>query len=364
MALLARQVVASEKWRRELTKEAGRALRRTGHGVGSLHKQPQGPKWLPYLIDPLESIAMSIEVPKIKLNNGVEIPAVGLGTWQSKAGEVEKAVEYALKEVGYRHLDCAWAYGNEKEVGDGIRASGVPRSEVFITSKLWGTWHNRVEECLDQTLTNLGTDYIDLPLNPKGNHPVFPTLPSGKRDVYHEWDLKDTWKQMEELVKKGKVKSIGVSNFSEAKLELILPTATIIPAVNQLEIHVYNPQHKLLKYLKDKGIAVEAYSPLGSTNSPLFTDDVVVSIASKHSIQPSDVLLGYLLAKDIIILPKSVTPARIAANFGPAVTAAKKLDTADIEQLDGLAAAGKQKRFITPPWPVDLGFDNWPPLPA
>ncbi|PPQ88788.1 hypothetical protein CVT25_010474 [Psilocybe cyanescens] len=306
---------------------------------------------------------MSVGGPKIKLNNGVEIPAVGLGedtdeniivgTWQSKAGEVEKAVEYALKEVGYRHLDCAWAYGNEKEVGEGLRASGVPRSEVFITSKLWGTWHDRVEECLDQTLANLGTDYLDLylvhwpiPLNPKGNHPLFPTLPSGKRDVYHEWDLKDTWKQMEDVLKKGKVKSIGVSNFSEAKLELILPTATIIPAVNQarehLELHVYNPQHKLLKYLKDKGIAVEAYSPLGSTNSPLFTDDVV----------------------GIIVLPKSVTPARIAANFTPAITAAEKLDAADLDKLDGLAAAGKQKRFITPPWPVDLGFENWPPLPA
>ncbi|PPQ74919.1 hypothetical protein CVT26_011355 [Gymnopilus dilepis] len=314
---------------------------------------------------------MSVGGPKFKLNNGAEIPAIGLGTWQSKPGEVANAVSYALKEVGYRHIDCAWAYGNEKEVGEGIRASGVPRSEVFITSKLWGTYHNRVEECLDQTLANLGTDYLDLylvhwpvPLNPNGNHPVFPTLPNGKRDVYHEWKLTDTWKQMEEMVKKGKVKSIGVSNFSEAKLEEILPSAEIIPVVDQLELHVYNPQHKLISYLKSKGIVPQAYSPLGSTGSPLLTDEVATSIAEKHSLQTADVLLGYLVAKGIVALPKSVTPARIASNFTGAIAAAEKLDAADLEKLDGLAAAGKQKRFITPPWPVDLGFENWPPLPA
>lgn len=312
---------------------------------------------------------MTSSIPTFKLNNGQEIPAVGLGTWQSKTGEVAAAVAYAIKEVGYRHIDCAWAYANEKEVGEGIRASGVPRSEIFITSKLWGTWHDRVEECLDQTLTNLGTDYLDLylvhwpvPLNPKGNHPVFPTLPNGKRDVWAEWPLSKTWQQMESVLKKGKVKSIGVSNFSEAKLEEILPTAEVIPAVNQLELHVYNPQHKLLEYLKSKGIVAQAYSPLGSTNSPLLTDEEVNKIAEKHALQPADVLLGYLLAKGIVVLPKSVTPARISSNYTGANTAARVLDNADLKTLDELAASGKQKRFITPPWPVDLGFANWPAL--
>lgn len=311
-----------------------------------------------------------MSAPKIKLNNGLEIPAIGLGTWQSKPGEVASAVEYAIKEVGYRHIDCAWAYGNEKEVGEGIRASGVPRSDIFITSKLWGTYHTRVEECLDETLANLGTDYLDLylihwpvPLNPKGNHPVFPTLPDGKRDVAGEWDLKDTWKQMEAVLKKGKVRSIGVSNFSEVKLEEILPTAEIIPAVNQLELHVYNPQHKLISYLKSKGIVPQAYSPLGSTNSPLLTDESVVQVATRHALQPADVLLGYLLAKGIVVLPKSVTPARVASNYTGTIAALEKLDASDIKTLDGLAAGGKQKRFITPPWPVDLGFENWPKLP-
>ncbi|KAK2461120.1 hypothetical protein APHAL10511_006647 [Amanita phalloides] len=302
----------------------------------------------------------------IKLNSGYEIPVIGLGTWQSK-DSVTQAVAFAIKDAGYRHIDCAWAYGNEKLVGEGIRLSGVPRSELFITSKLWSTWHSRVEACLDQTLENLGTDVLDLylvhwpvPLNPNGNHPTFPTLPDGKRDVDHSWDIRETWKQMEALVKKGKVRSIGISNFSQTKIEYLLTTAEIVPAVNQLELHVYNPQHKLRAYLKSKNIISQAYSPLGSSNAPLLSDDDVCEIATKRGLQPAEVLLGYLLAKDIVILPKSVRTTRIAANFTGALVGADKLTKSDIERLDGLADGGKQKRFIMPPWPIDLGFDNWP----
>ncbi|KAF9262363.1 Aldo/keto reductase [Marasmius fiardii PR-910] len=307
-----------------------------------------------------------MSVPKIKLNSGLEIPAVGLGTWQSKPEEVVAAVSHALKE-GYRHIDCAWGYGNEKDVGEGIRQSGVPRSEIFITSKVWGTYHSRVEKCLDETLTNLGVDYLDLylvhwpvPLNPNGNHPVFPLLPDGKRDVDHNWKLSQTWEQMEAVLEKGKVKAIGVSNFSVKKLEEILPTAKVIPAVDQLEIHAYNPQHELLAYLRSVGITPQAYSPLGSSESPLLKDEVIQGIAQKLSLQTPDVLLGWLVAKDIVALPKSVTPERITSNLKGAVSAATKLSKDDIETIDGLAASGKQRRLIMPPWPVDLGFDNWP----
>lgn len=301
----------------------------------------------------------------LKLNNGESIPAIGLGTWQSKPNEVARAVEVALKK-GYRHIDCAWAYGNEKEVGEGLRASGVPRSEVFITSKLWGTYHRRVEDCLDETLARLGTDYLDLylihwpvPMNPNGNHPVFPTRPDGTRDRDESWDIRDTWKGMEEVLKKGKVKSIGISNFSEMMVEKILTTANVIPAVNQLELHLYNPQHKLVTYLKSKGILPEAYSPLGSTNSPLLHDEVAAEIAKRHELKTSDVLLGYLLRKDIVILSKSVNPARIEANLIGALEAYKRLTTEDMAVLDDVAANGKQKRFSMPPWGVDLGFENW-----
>jgi glycerol 2-dehydrogenase (NADP+) len=305
--------------------------------------------------------------PTIKLNNGREIPALGLGTWQSPEADVVEAVRYALKEAGYRHIDCAWAYGNESAVGKGIVQSGVPRSEIFITSKVWGTHHNRVEECVNETLANLGTDYIDLylihwpvALNPNGNHRLIPTLPDGTRDVVRDWKLTDTWKQMEELVKKGKVRSIGVSNTSQKNLEIILSEATIVPAVNQLELHIYNPQHSLLAYMRSKGIHAQAYSPLGSTGSPILKDETVAEIADKRGVGAAGVALGYLLKKDIIVLAKSVTPARIKSNFIDTLDAAQKLQKEDVEKLDGLAAAGKQKRFITPPWPVELGFENWP----
>ncbi|KAG5644190.1 hypothetical protein DXG03_008853, partial [Asterophora parasitica] len=288
-------------------------------------------------------------VPQIKLNNGIKIPAIGLGTWQLKPEEVTNAVSYALKEAGYRHIDCAWVYGNEKGVGAGIRDSGVPRSEIFITSKLWGTWYSRVEESLDQTLADLGTDYLDLylvhwpvPLKPSDNLPIFP-LPDGARDVDHAWKLSDTWKQLEAVVKKGKVKAIGVSNFSVARLEELLLTAEIVPAVNQLELHLYNPEHDLIAYLKSKGIVPQAYSPLGSTNSPILTDEKVVEIANKHSVNASDVLVGYLVAKGFVVLPKSVTPSRIALNISGPLVAAQKLTEEDIAELDGLAASGKQK---------------------
>ncbi|KAF7974020.1 hypothetical protein HWV62_13533 [Athelia sp. TMB] len=320
---------------------------------------------------------------KFDLNSGTDIPAIGLGTWQSKPNEVAKAVEYAIKEAGYRHIDCAWAYANEDEVSclpssrlsafDVNPCTGRTRSQGIwssslrsITSKLWSTYHDRVEECLDQTLSRIGTDYLDLylihwpvRLIPDGDK-FIPLREDGTRNVDTNWNMSDTWKSMEAMVKKGKVKAIGVSNFSEKVLEEILPTAEIIPAVNQLELHLYNPQLKLLAYLKSKGITAEAYSPLGSTNSPLLTDETAAAIAKKYDLQTSDILLGYLLAKDIVILPKSVTPARIASNYSGAATAAKKLTKEDVQTLDGVAAGGKQKRLIMPAWGVDLGFENWP----
>ncbi|PFH45297.1 hypothetical protein AMATHDRAFT_161044, partial [Amanita thiersii Skay4041] len=158
----------------------------------------------------------------------------------------------------------------------------------------------------------------------------------------------------------GKVKTIGVSNCSQTKLEHLLETAEIVPAVNQLELHIYNPQHKLLAYMKSKGIVPQAYSPLGSTGSPLLKDETANEIAVKRGLKPADVVLGYLLAKHMVVLVKSVTSARIAANLGGTIEGASKLDKADLEQLDKLAANGKQKRFVTPPWPVELGFEDWP----
>ncbi|KAG8699714.1 hypothetical protein FRC09_006444 [Ceratobasidium sp. 395] len=299
-------------------------------------------------------------VPLVKLNNGVEIPAIGLGTWQSKPEEVTNAVAHALKN-GYKHVDCAFAYGNEAQVGEGIKKSGVPRSEIFITSKVWSTYHRRVEESLNLTLKALGTDYLDLllmhwpvPLNQNGNHPLFPTLPDGVRDVDKEWTIAQTWAQLEALLAAGKVRAIGVSNCSELKLNEILPTAKVIPAVNQLELHPYNPQLKLAKFCESKGIKLQAYSPLGSTGSPMLKDEVILEIAKKHNATAPAVLIGYHVSKGHIVLPKSVTPERIEANLKAA-----PLDASDLEKLDSLAASGKQQRFIKPAWPIVLGFEDW-----
>lgn len=214
-------------------------------------------------------------------------------------------------------------------------------------------------------------------LNPNGNHPSFPTLPDGKRDVVHSWPLSRTWAQMEAVLAKGKVRAIGVSNCSEKILEQdLLPHAKVVPAVNQIELHLYNPQLSLLKYLKSKGIVAQAYSPLGSTNSPLLSDEAASKIAEERGVKVSDVLLGYLctslfipalvavtdgesyliVAKDVVILPKSVNPARIDANLNGAVAAYKALTKEDVEKLDAVAASGKQKRLIMPPWGARLSF--------
>ena len=240
-----------------------------------------------------------------KLNTGASIPSVGLGTWQSAPGEVAAAVEHALKS-GYRHIDAAFIYQNENEVGEGLRkafASGeIKREDVFVTSKLWCTFHQTglPEKCLDQTLKNLGLDYIDLwlmhwpvPMNPNGNHPFFPKHDDGSRDLDTKWSYVDTWKGMEAVQKSGKVKAIGVSNFSVPYLEKLLSEATIVPAANQIENHPYLPQQEIVDFCKEKGILVQAYSPLGSTGSPLFQEEGVQEVAKKHNVGPGTVLISY-----------------------------------------------------------------------
>ncbi|KAK5181873.1 H/ACA snoRNP pseudouridylase subunit, partial [Cryomyces antarcticus] len=169
------------------------------------------------------------------LNTGAKIPALGLGTWQSEPGQVKKAISHALS-VGYKHIDCAYVYGNEDEVGAGLAEgfqSGIKREDLFVTTKLWCTYHSRVEENLDLSLKSLGLDYVDLylmhwpvPMNPKGNHPNLPKHPDGSRDLDTSWSYIKTWKEMEKLVKTGKVKAIGVANFSVEYLEELLPDAT------------------------------------------------------------------------------------------------------------------------------------------
>ncbi|SMY19805.1 unnamed protein product [Zymoseptoria tritici ST99CH_1A5] len=296
------------------------------------------------------------------LNTGARIPAVGLGTWQSSPGEVKKAVAHALKS-GYKHIDCAFVYGNEAEVGEGLKEAfeaGIKREEIFITSKLWCSHHRKAEQGLDESLRRLGLDYVDLylmhwpvPMNPNGNDPLFPKLADGSRDLDTEWSHVKTWQEMEKLVKTGKTKAIGVSNYSVKFLEELLPQASIVPAANQIENHPYLPQEEIHQFCKEKGILIEAYSPLGSTGSPLFQKEGVQQIAKKHNVGAGTVLISYQVSKGHAVLPKSVTPSRIEENLKVV-----KLDASDMEALESIHKKEGLNRFVYPAFGVNLGFPD------
>jgi len=269
--------------------------------------------------------------------------------------------------VGYKHVDAAYCYGNEDEVGEGLKeayATGVKREDIFVTTKLWSTYHSRAEKGLDLSLKSLGLDYVDLflvhwpvAMNPEGNHDRFPKLPDGSRDLVLSWSHTQTWLAMEKLMATGKVKAIGVCNYSLQYLEELIPKATIIPAVNQIENHPSLPQQEIVDFCKSKGIHVTAYSPLGSTGSPMFTAPPIVEVAKKRGITPASVLLSYHLARGSSVLAKSVTPARIKANMDLV-----KLDHSDMVILDGYSAKltknQKLTRYVYPEFGVDFGFPD------
>ncbi|KAL4998047.1 NADP-dependent oxidoreductase domain-containing protein [Aspergillus recurvatus] len=312
---------------------------------------------------------MSLADTTYKLNTGAEIPALGLGTWQSAPGEVSAAVYHALK-VGYRHIDAAQCYGNEAEVGEGIKralSEGiVKRSEIFVTTKLWCTYHTRIQQALDLSLSKLGLEYVDLYLvhwplamNPNGNHELFPKLPDGSRDLVREHSHVTTWKGMEELIANNpdKVKAIGVSNYSRRYLEELLPQVKVVPAVNQIENHPALPQQEIVDLCKEKGILITAYSPLGSTGSPLFKAEAIVAVAERRGVTPASVLLSWHLARGSSVLAKSVTPSRIEEN-----RKLVKLEPEDVELIGKysaeLAATNGFQRYVYPPFGVDFGFPD------
>lgn len=290
----------------------------------------------------------------LKLNTGATIPALGLGTWQSNKGEVAHAVEYALTEAGIKHIDAAYVYQNEEEVGEGIAkaiASGkVKREDIFVTTKVFPTYHNRVEESLDKSLKLLKLDYVDLLLihwpigfNPNGNHELLPKTEDGKLDIDESFDVAKTWKQFEAVYKTGKTKAIGVSNFDVPVLKKLLETAEVVPAANQIENHPFLPQFELFEFAKSKGILIEAYSPLGSTGGPLLKQDAVLKIAEKHKANPANVLTSWHLLEGRVVLPKSVTPSRILSN-----TELVQLDAEDLKALDDIHKTEGTIRNIRP----------------
>lgn len=298
----------------------------------------------------------------LTLNTGAKIPVVGLGTWQAKPGEVAAAVETALK-AGYRHLDGAWAYDNETEVGQGIKNSGVSRSEIFLTTKLWGTFHRNPLENLNDSLSRLGVDYVDLwlmhwPVAMPSGQGKIPVNEDGSRKIDYDRKFTETWKDMEKILNdgSGKVRAIGVSNVSIPRLEELLAEASVVPAANQIELHPYLPQHDLVRFCQSKGITPQAYSPLGSTDSPLLQEPVITRIAQAHGVQPAQIIISWGAQRGVTVLPKSVTPSRIEAN-----AKLVQLSAEEMKEIDELSSQeGKKKRFIKPTWGgYDLKFDDW-----
>ncbi|KAK4150502.1 GCY protein [Chaetomidium leptoderma] len=289
------------------------------------------------------------------LNTGAKIPAVGFGTWQAPNDAVEQAVAEALAS-GYRHIDGASIYRNETGVGAGIRKSGVSREDIFITGKLWNTKHDPadVEAALDKTLADLGVDYLDLflmhwPVAFRGGDKWFPLREDGQFDVV-DTDPADTYRAMEKLLDTGKVRAIGVSNFTKQRLEDLLQKSTVVPAVNQVEAHPYLQQPDLFAFCQARGIQLAAYSPLGNnqTGEPRAVDDAVVQqLAQQTGIDGGQLLASWGIQRGTVVLPKSVTPSRIRSNLQ-----VRKLPA---QVFGKLTALERHKRFNTQTrWGVDI----------
>ena len=265
-----------------------------------------------------------------ELNNGVKIPVIGLGTWQTPDGEVaQKAVENAL-DLGYRLIDTAAAYGNEESIGRGIKVSGVNRHDLFVTTKLWNDHHGyqKTKAAIDESLTKLDLDYLDLYLIHWPN-------PAPVRDHWAELNA-ESWRAMEEAVQAGKIRAIGVSNFRRKHLAELLKTAKIRPAVNQIYLNPSDMEEDVTAYNKELGILSEAYSPLG--RGDLFTNETVVSVAQHYDKSPAQVLLRWSLQHGFVPLPKSVHRERLESNLQ---VFDFTISEEDMAKLDGLHGAGK-----------------------
>ncbi|KAI0065744.1 Aldo/keto reductase [Artomyces pyxidatus] len=264
----------------------------------------------------------------VTLNSGKTIPQIGLGTWLSQPNEVEHAVEWAI-EAGYRHIDCAIIYQNQHEVGAALKKvipSVVKREDLFITSKLWNSSHqpDQVERELDETLAQLGTDYLDLYLVhwPVAFPPGALFLPDESKPGYLKLDtetpLVDTWRAMIKLLDTGKVRSIGVSNHSVEHIKGIIAATGVKPAVNQVEAHPLLPQDALVEYCKAEGIHLTAYSPLGNNlvgKTKLVDYPEVAEVAKRLGATTAQVLVAYGVYRGYSVIPKSVQKERIIANF-------------------------------------------------
>jgi len=271
---------------------------------------------------------------RIELNDGTSIPQLGLGVWQVDPNITAKVVGWAI-ESGYRSIDTAEGYGNEEGVGEAIRAASVPRSELYITSKLRNGAHRRDDalRAFDDTMKKLGVEQLDLFL-------IHWPLPS--QDKYVE-----AWKTLIELKNAGRIKSIGVSNFNQDHLERIIGETGVTPAVNQIELHPAFQQRDKREFHRKHDIRIESWSPLG--RGRLLDDPTIAKIAGKHGKTVAQTIIRWHLQQGLIVIPKSVNKDRIAANFD---VQGFELDAEDIKAIDALDSAGGR----TGPDPATASF--------
>lgn len=255
----------------------------------------------------------------IKLNNGVDMPLLGFGVFQiTDEAECEQSVSTALK-TGYRLIDTAACYGNERAVGKAVKNSGIDRSEIFISSKVWiqDAGYEKTKKSFEKTLKNLQTDYLDLYLI---------HMPYG--------DYYGSWRAMEELYEEGKIKAIGVCNFEEDRLVDLIQNNKITPAVNQMETHPFHQQKKLREVMKKYDIKTMAWAPFAEGMNGIFTNEILKSIGDKYHKTPAQVILKWLNQQEIIAIPKSVHEDRIYENFAIKDFELDKDDMKQMEDMD------------------------------
>ena len=242
---------------------------------------------------------MATPVPNVTLNNGVEMPILGFGVYQVPPEDTERVVGEAL-EVGYRHIDTAAGYRNEKEVGWALRSSGIPRDELFVTTKLWiqAPGEGNARRALEKSLERLGLDHLDLYLI----HQPF-------GDVY------SFWRALEQANAEGLTRAIGVSNFYPDRLVDLAENNDITPAVNQIETHPYFQRQADQEVMRDRGVQIESWGPFAEGRNDLFTDPVLAEIGAAHDASVAQVVLRWLIQREVVVIPKSVRRERMAENF-------------------------------------------------
>ncbi len=287
----------------------------------------------------------------LEFSNNDKMPILGLGTWKSAKGEVYQVIRKAI-EIGYRHFDCAFIYGNENEIGqaisDAIKNNELARNDLWITSKLWNNRHKKdvIQSSIEISLTNLNLDYLDLylihwpvALKYEVNYPQ-----NGSEMVsLNEIPLSETWQEMISLKNKNLTKHIGVSNFSIKKINQITEDTGVLPAVLQLEMHPFLQQKQLLNFANEKGIFLTAFCPLGSADRPanrisegepkLFENQIIAKIAAETGFSPAQIMLAWAVNRGTSVIPKSVNPQRLKENL---LAADIELSCGDMQKLDEL----------------------------